>query len=122
MNKATVRFEGGAIGAEVASSMISRSLGLSFRKIIKGNEGMLFIFSSAHRPTFWNFGMRFPIDVIWIRDSLVVGIEEDIPPMKEGVRIFTPKDNVDSVLEVPAGTARRMGIGLCDKIDIVFTS
>jgi len=122
MNKATVRFDGGTIRADVADSIVSRSLGLSFRKLLKGDEGMLFILPSAQRPAFWNFGMHFPIDVVWIRGSHIVGIEENIPSMNKGLRIFAPKDKADSVLEIPAGWVVRARIGVCDKIDIIFNS
>ena len=120
MNKAIVTINGGKIQAEVASSIFTRFLGLSYRKLIKGNEGMIFIFPLASRPIYWNFGMFFPIDVLWIRDSRVIGIEENVPAMKNGIRIFCPENKADSALEFVAGSAKRLGVEICDKIDVSF--
>jgi hypothetical protein len=111
-----IRFRNGKVGVEIADNIISRSLGLSFRKEIKGNEGMLFRFSRATRALFWNFGMLFPIDVLWIRDGEIVGIEENIPKMMKGIKVFAPEEPVHMAIELSSGSVKRLGIMIHDRI------
>jgi len=111
-----IQFRNGIIIAEIANNFISRAIGLSFRKAIKGNEGLLFRFHGQTRPLFWNFGMMFPIDVIWIKDGEIVGLEENIPEMKKGIKIFASAEPVHMALELSAGSVKRLDIRVRDRI------
>ena len=75
---------------------------------------MLFVFSSPGIQNFWMKDMNFPIDIIWISGGKVAGFAQDAEP-QPGVplwrlTIYTSPNNVDQVLEVPAGTVAKDGI------------
>lgn len=86
--------------------------GLSGREELKEHQGMLFIYSTYDRPLFWMRGMKFPIDIIWIKDDKVVDIHENLPvPIDEDhLPTYVPKEAINMVLEVKAGTIQKYGI------------
>ncbi len=58
-------------------------------------------------------GMRFPIDIIWIHDGEVVGIEKNIPvPLnyRDSLKEINSPSEVNLVLEVNAGFCEKYGI------------
>jgi len=46
--------------------------GLSGRKSLKKGTGMLFIFNEIQRQNMWMPDMKFPLDVIWLDETLSV--------------------------------------------------
>ena len=47
----------------------SQSKGLAIKDSLNENEGMLFIFESPQKYSFWMKDMKFPIDIIWINSD-----------------------------------------------------
>lgn len=78
--------------------------GLSDRQYI-GAEGMLFFIDPVRQPTFWMKDMRFPLDFIWIRGDKVVDVHKNVQPPSDEftMEYVSPNQEVDYVLEVPAG-------------------
>ncbi len=104
---------------EVRDDDQERALGLSFRETLEDTEGMVFVFDSPDRPVFWMKDMLFDLDVVWIRDGEVVGVQENVPaPTLERpiATTMVPLVEVDMVLEVPAGVVERQGISLGDEV------
>ncbi|MEK7516788.1 MAG: DUF192 domain-containing protein [Patescibacteria group bacterium] len=114
LGKETVEIElhGNRIAAELADRPQEWMRGLSGRDILPEGRGMLFRFSRAEVRTFWMKDMRFPIDIIWIRDGVVIGIDANVPAPAAGESPTqrTSPEPVDAVLEVPAGFAAEAGI------------
>jgi len=105
---------------EVASTTMEQTRGLSGRAGLEKNEGMLFLFSSSGVQNFWMKDMNFPIDIIWIGDGKVLGFAENAEP-QPGVplwklKIYSSPDDVDTVLEVNAGTVTDDGIKIGDLV------
>ncbi|MDZ4221625.1 MAG: DUF192 domain-containing protein, partial [Patescibacteria group bacterium] len=67
------------VSVEVVRTSRDQSLGLSNRESLPQNAGMLFVYDDALVRDFWMRGMRFPLDVIWIAEGVVVGTQEHIP-------------------------------------------
>ena len=110
-----------ALMVELALSPKEQIQGLSRRESIDESSGMLFVFSSAHKPTFWMKDMRFPLDIIWIRDNHIVDIHEHVPmppPDNATLPLYSPKEDVTMALEVRAGSSARWGIHIGDSVDI----
>lgn len=99
---------------EIADNPMKRSRGLSGRKNLEMNEGMLFLFSRAGYQSFWMKGMLIPVDIIWIKDNAIVGFEKNVQPepgVKQGqLNVYSPPEPVDKVLEVSAGIVERLDI------------
>ncbi len=98
----------------VASTEPTRARGLSGRRNLAADEGMLFIFDAPDKYHFWMKEMRFSIDVLWIANGSIVDITTDLPIPTPGEQfpLFGPKVPVDRALEVPAGFARAHGLKL----------
>ncbi len=96
---------------ERADTPALRERGLGYRETLPSGRGMLFLFPDRppDRYVFWMKGMRFPLDIVWIRDGQVVFIERNIPADSED--IFRPLAEADSVLEVNAGDLSDIVIG-----------
>lgn len=76
-------------------------------------DGMAFVFSHAAERTFIMRDMKFPLDFIWVRDGLVVDVDQYIPVPKPGEEPQTVTSSplvVDEVLEFPAGFVYAHGI------------
>lgn len=109
---------------EIADTPQKRSKGLGGRVSIASDEGMLFIFDKADKYSFWMKGVKFPLDFVYLRDGKVTEILSDIKPPLEGQKdeslpIYQPKEPVDMVLEVNAGTAQRLTIKAGDTIKLL---
>ena len=107
---------------ELAVNEDQQSRGLSGRKSIGDNEGMLFIFKPATRPAFWMKDMLFDLDLVWIEGGKVVAINRHLPIPTPNTRIdqlptYSPPVNVDYVLEIRAGQADNINVG--DRVEII---
>jgi UDP-GlcNAc:undecaprenyl-phosphate GlcNAc-1-phosphate transferase len=92
---------------------------------LKDNEGMLFVYQDYVKPTFWMKGMVMPIDIIWIRDNEIVGIEQNVAVPKNNnninmLRKYYPPQPINYVVEVKAEFAKNNQIKVGDKIEIEF--
>lgn len=109
---------------EIADTPEKQQKGLSGRKSLPEDQGMLFVFNPPDtRVSFWMKGMLIPLDFIWINDSEVVQFHENIPPPEPNtpdseLTLITPDVPVDSVLEVNAGFVEKNDIEVGVSIDI----
>lgn len=118
---ATLEINSHLIKAEVADTPSKRSKGLGGKTSLEQDEGMLFIFPNADKHPFWMKGLSFPLDFIWIKEDKVVDILENIQPPKEGepdasLPIYSSKEAADKVLELQAGTVKRLDIKIGDTV------
>jgi uncharacterized membrane protein (UPF0127 family) len=110
-----VTIRGHRVLAEVADSEAKKRLGLGGRDGLAPGRGMLFPYPRADRYAFWMKGMRFDIDIVWIRGDQVVfvteGARHPLGPVEDDASLpqFAPPEPADRVLEVNAGTAARFG-------------
>lgn len=115
--EATLR--GRTFTIEVADTAAKREKGLGDRDALAADHGMYFPFESEQYWVFWMKGMRFPIDIIWIRQGKVVDIEASVPPPKGlPLETYSPIQPADAVLELNAGMAAEIGLEAGDAIDL----
>jgi uncharacterized membrane protein (UPF0127 family) len=107
----SVRVGGTEVRADVAETAAARERGLSGRPRLAEGRGMLFVYPDHAVRTYWMKGMRFPIDIVWIDEGEVTGIERDAPvPQGGDLPLYSSRGPADHVLEVPAGWAGRHGV------------
>ncbi len=95
------------VRVEVADTLLTRGLGLMFRRRLAPDAGVLLCFPRAGHHALHMWHVRFPIEVIWLDDhGTVTGIRRAAP----GAGPFRPGRRVRFALEVNAGTCRRLGI------------
>ncbi len=87
----------------VADTPETRARGLSHRETLEPQAGLLFAFPKPGKPSFWMKDMRFPIDIIFIREGVVDSVALDQTP--GDLTLVRPKGPVTHVFEVNAGEA-----------------
>ncbi len=110
-----VEIRGTLVRVETAVNDADRAKGLGYRDSLPEDRGMLFIYPGPRMMFFWMKGMRFPIDIVWIRNGVVVDIHHGVEPEPSAagdasLKRYYPKETADSVLETNAGFCRRHGI------------
>lgn len=107
------------VKSEVSDTPDKRYRGLSGRESLKEGMGMLFIFNEYIKSSFVMRDMKFSIDMIWIRDNNVVDISENLPLPKNNAPLieYSPKSEVNRVIEVEAGFVNKNQIHIGDKVD-----
>ena len=100
---------------EVADTDAERSKGLMFRKELTEGRGMLFDFGQEQEVAMWMKNTYVSLDMLFIRsDGRILRIAADTEPLS--TRIVPSGGPVRAVLEVAAGTARKLGIAPGDRV------
>ncbi|RAI45609.1 DUF192 domain-containing protein [Rhodoplanes roseus] len=100
---------------ELAVTDAERAQGLMYRKQLPEGEGMLFDFKRDENVAMWMKNTYVPLDMIFITaDGRIQRIAENTVPMSE--KIISSGGPVRAVLEVVAGTARKLGIAAGDRV------
>lgn len=109
-----LKVAGRSILVEVARSPEEVRRGLSFRTSLPPDTGMYFVSPTPEPQRFWMYGMRFPLDIIFIRDGIIVSIAENVPaPKADSLEVpatVNSNGQADAVLEINAGKAAEWGI------------
>lgn len=105
------------IKVEIAKRESELTKGLSGRQNLEKNSGMLFELSEKKTVTFWMKDMNFPLDIIWIDENIIIGIEKNAPrPTGDKIPTFSSPKPVNFVLEVNAGFSEKNNINIGDKV------
>lgn len=112
----TISAPAGNINVEIADNSFERERGLSFRKSMKQDEGMLFIFDELGKYGFWVKDMNFPLDVVWINEEGRVVYEVNNVSLDTYPGVFINEVSARYVLEVNAGVTEKLGIYLGTKL------
>ena len=108
------------IDLEVASTPMQKRIGLMQRTPLPPLRGMWFPFDQRQPLRFWMLNTLAPLDMVFIRDGLVMAIEADVPVCPAlPCRGYGPSEPSDGVVELGAGEVRRLGIRVGDRINIV---
>jgi len=106
---------------DVADTDTEKENGLSNRSDLPQDRGMLFIFDKPDYYSFWMKNMKFPIDIIFIRDGAIVTIYSNLEhptPTEQNPPIYQPKSPANMVLEINAGLSSKYGFKEGDKIEL----
>ncbi len=105
------------IKAEIAATPEEQYRGLSGRKSICADCGMLFNFSDSSPKTFVMRNMKFPLDIIFINDGVIKNIAANLAPEGSAPKNFYESDGpADQVLEVNGGYCEKYNIKSGDSI------
>jgi uncharacterized membrane protein (UPF0127 family) len=100
---------------EIAVTDEERQKGLMFRRSLPEGRGMLFDFKQDVNATMWMKNTYISLDMIFIRaNGVIQSIAEKTEP--ESTRLIPAGAPVRAVLEVIAGTARKLGIKPGDRV------
>ncbi len=100
---------------ELALTPEQQAQGLMYRKELPEGQGMLFDFKREQEATFWMKNTYVPLDMIFIRaDGRIHRIAANTVPLSEA--LVSSGGPVRAVLEVVAGTAKKLGIAPGDRV------
>jgi uncharacterized membrane protein (UPF0127 family) len=98
------------VDAEIARTVEERTRGLMFRRELRTDHGMLFVFERSAVQIFWMHNTLLSLDMIHLDDDrVVVGVVANTAPLTDTPRSVNRAARY--VLEVSAGEAAAHGVG-----------
>ncbi len=95
---------------ELAETPQEQAKGLSNRKSLSPQTGMLFVFSNPGRPCFWMKDTLIPLDMLWLdADYKLVYQRQNVQPSSYP-ESFCPDQDAKYVLELGANESARLGL------------
>lgn len=119
-----VTIGGTTVYAEAANTPAEHEMGLMNQTYLNENSGMLFVFPTEQKQSFWMKNMRISLDIIFITtDNHVLGVYQSVPPCTtDPCSLYTSNAPIRYVLEVNAGFSERHGITSGDTVFITPSS
>lgn len=104
------------INAEIADTPETKATGLMFRRSLDPDAGMLFIYDRPLNITMWMRNTYISLDMIFADASgTIIRIARNTEPFSTD--IIEAGGPAKVVLEVPAGTARRLNLKPGDRLE-----
>lgn len=114
-----VKISGATFHVEIADTPAAQARGLSGRDFLAPENGMLFLFPKEEIQRFWMKDMKFPIDIIWIKEDTVVGMVIGAEPESgPDYTVYNSPEPIDKVLEINSGLTQKLGIKIGDAVDL----
>ncbi|WP_234188773.1 DUF192 domain-containing protein [Shinella sp. NM-101] len=105
-----------AFTVELAVTPRQREQGLMYRREMAPDHGMLFAFGETRQVFMWMKNTYLALDMLFIgKDGRIRAIKENAEPLSES--IIDSKGPIDYVLELNAGTTRRLGIRTGNRVE-----
>lgn len=96
----------------------SHSNGMQNKSFDNTFDGMLFLMGGKEQ-CFWMKDCIIPLDIIMIKNNVIVNIHHDCPPCKgDDCPSYCGKGNI--VLELEGGTCEEVGIEPGDSVEYIF--
>jgi uncharacterized membrane protein (UPF0127 family) len=108
-----------ALDVEIADTPATEQRGLMYRTKLGANQGMIFVWPSESRRTFWMHNTCLPLDMLFLaKDGTIVGLLEQVPTLNDRPR--SVRCPAAYVLEVNAGWSRRHGLKPGMKLELAL--
>jgi uncharacterized protein len=104
----------------LAGTSHDQEVGLAKFNKIEDNKGMLFVFDKSDYYSFWMKNMKFPIDIIFIKQNQIVDIFQNVPVQKNNNNLpsYTTGEKADKVLEINSGLTNKYHIKIGDNVKL----
>lgn len=113
---AILRSGGVSVVAELARTADEQAMGFMFRKELADGEGMLFVYDSDRRMTFWMKNTLVPLSIAFLGADGTIREIRDMEPLSEALVESTRYAR--HALEVPRGWFERVGLGVGDRFEL----
>jgi uncharacterized protein len=102
--------------AEIADTDDLRGRGLMFRHRLPEDRAMLFDFGEPRPAAMWMKNTYISLDMLFVReDGTIAAIAENTEPLS--LQTISVQEPVLSVVELAAGTAKKLGIKRDDRVN-----
>lgn len=103
---------------DIADTPVVQEQGLSGRKSLPDDGGMIFVFAQPDNYGFWMKDMNFPLDIVWLSPDLkIVHVEKSLATSTYPT-IFYPNALSSYVLEISAGQSDKLNIKIGDTVEL----
>lgn len=119
--KASITIKDKTFTVEVAKTPKEKQVGLSSKISIAQDYGMYFPFEKTDYYAFWMKNMKFPIDIIFIKDNKIVTIHDSVPAPKsdtDNLPLYQPDEPANAVFEITAGLSKKYGFAKGDSVTL----
>lgn len=100
---------------EFAETDYETQTGLMYRKGMKNNQAMLFIFPDEAIHSFYMKNTEFSLDIIYIKEDMTIAsMQENAQPFNEAS--LSSMAPIKYVLEINGGLSETLGISIGDRI------
>jgi len=114
-----VVLKGQRFTVELAETSEKQALGLMFRDSMADDHGMLFLFPSEARRSFWMKNTRIPLDILYFDANLeLVSVVTAQPCRSARCPSYPSEGAAQYVLELNAGKADELGVLPGDVLDL----
>lgn len=105
---------------QIARSSKERQDGLMNRDSLAADQAMIFVFENPGIYRIWMKNMQFRLDVLWLHsDGTILDCLENLPPcLNSFCPTYQPKREAAYVLELPAGTVKRLDMKPGDRFNL----
>ena len=101
--------------AEIADTEELRTRGLMFRHFLPEDKAMLFDYEKPRPVSMWMKNTNISLDMLFIQeDGTIAAIAQDTVP--QSLDTISVQEPVRGVLELAAGTVKRLGLRVNDKV------
>ena len=101
--------------AEIADTEELRTRGLMFRHFLPEDKAMLFDYQKPRPVAMWMKNTNISLDMLFIReDGTIAAIAQDTVP--QSLDTISVQEPVRGVLELAAGTVKRLGLRPNDRV------
>ena len=120
--KAQVKIKNETFNVLVADNIKHWVKGLGGRKDLGEIDGMLFVFPVAEQHVFVMRDMKFPLDIIWVKNGEIVDMAPNVPldpaKIEDELTPYAARDISDKVLEFGVGTIEKLHLKIGDKVTV----
>jgi uncharacterized protein len=103
------------LSAEIADNEELRQRGLMFRHILPADQAMLFDFETPRPAAMWMKNTYMSLDMLFVReDGTIAALAENTVP--KSLDTISVQEPVRGVVELAAGTVKRLAIRKNDKV------
>lgn len=116
-----VTAKGHSFLAEVARSPQEQARGLMYRQSLARDRCMMFLYNEDGNHRIWMKNCLISLDVVWLKaDGTVVEASENVPPcsplLGDECPVYGGTVSARHFVEFPAGTLRRIGLKVGDRL------
>lgn len=102
---------------ETADTEYKRTTGLMYRKKMKDNQAMLFIFPDEQPRYFWMHNTYIPLDIIFLdKNGKIVSVQKNAKPLND--QSLPSGKPAQYVLEIKGGLYDRLGLQTGDSLAV----
>ena len=121
-NSSQVCIKENCFNVELAKTQAELTKGLMYRSSLESTSGMLFIFQTEGKYSFWMKNTLVPLDILWInKNKEIIYINKDtLPCQSDPCLTYGPNSPALYVLEINAGLSEKYSFNVGDKVDFDY--